>query len=146
MAETVSPLDIKLRAFEVPLSSRSGPDQVFVGDGPTTGPKSFTPAVIVQDGTARLATPNTPVPNLQNPRLSVLSGPLDNPTVANYSLSDVVTGTSGLYLGTKNAPPLTDNFGQPLQPGHTYYNLNDQVLYVWSSSGRWIPGGSTFPV
>jgi hypothetical protein len=38
------------------------------------------------------------------------------------------------YLGAKNAPPTTDNQGNPLQEGALYWNSVTDALYVWDGS------------
>jgi hypothetical protein len=60
-------------------------------------------------------------------------------------MADVVAGAASFYLGPKTVPPVTDNLGKPLQVGMTYYNVNDETQYVWTSSGKWRVGGSALP-
>lgn len=41
------------------------------------------------------------------------------------------------YLGAKNAPPATDNQGNPLQEGALYWNSVSDTMYVWDGAS-WI--------
>lgn len=39
-----------------------------------------------------------------------------------------------LYLGPHDSPPTTDNLGNPLREGATYWNTETDLLYYWNGS------------
>lgn len=145
MAAPIVGSELKVRAFELNVGSKVATDQIIAADGPTTGPQQFTPAIIMRDGTNSTPNGGSPLISLDASRMAVLSGPVDNPVAYVYSLADVMGGVGAMYLGPKSAPPVSDNFGQPLQPGHEYYNLNDGTKYIWSSAGKWDLSAAALP-
>jgi hypothetical protein len=142
MAEPVTGLEQKLRAFETPLRSTIAGDQIFLADGPITGPVHLTTPDLASELNRSLPLSQQTTDQMVNPLMPVVSGLPGSRTTELIPMSEV---TSEFYLGPKSSPPVANNRGAPLQPGNTYFNVNDQSLYIWSNAGRWVPAGAAFP-
>jgi len=145
MAEPVGGSEYKIRGFEVAEVSQAAPDHVVNVDGYASGPAKLTPANFVGSGVDQMSV--VPTSQLDGRQAFVpVSYVVDGaPQQGKADLQSVVAGAGSFYLGPKSEPPIADNMGLPLQPGHTYYNLSDETLYVWVSAGRWSISAASLP-
>jgi hypothetical protein len=138
MPQVVDGLELKMRGFEAPRRRVFGADHLTFIDGELAGPGSMTPADFVGGGQAALPVNPNPVtgPGV-NPLIPITRSDVNGPITELFSLPDIMAGYGSLYLGPHATPPITDNFGQPLKVGHSYYNTSDGVNYTWSTAGVW---------
>lgn len=145
MAEPVTGNEVKIRGFETPTLARLTPDHTVVIDGPQGGPGNANPSVIVSDGTRQLPVVNPTLTGYSDVRIPVVYKYNGLDQQGQAEVQALLSGTAGFYLGAHQFPPLTDSYGGQLQVGMTYYNINDEKIYVWSNQQRWVPGGSSYP-
>lgn len=145
MAEPVTGSETKIRGFETPPVSRLAPDHTIVIDGPSSGPGNAIPSVIVGDGTRQMPLIDTTQPGYSEVTVPIAYKYNGVDLQGKADVQSLLSGSAGYYLGAKQYPPVADNFGGPLQVGMTYYNVNDDKIYVWTSQQKWALGGSAFP-
>jgi hypothetical protein len=144
MPAPITGLEQKIRAFEAPLANQLAADHVVALDGLVGGPARMAPPVFTGEAIKNMQ-PIVPDPVSGAPQVPVVTLVNGVATTGRADLKTMVSGQEGFYLGPKSSPPIADNFGRPLKPGHLYFNLNDETLYIWSSAGAWIISAASLP-
>lgn len=137
--DPVTGQELKLRSYETTQLTTLG-DQTVGVDGPTGGAGNISPGNLVAFGQSRIPAAS-PSDTTVGAKIALSVG---NVTKL-FPLSSAVSQAAPPYLGAFWSAPLVDNQGQPLQPGHMYYNLVDLATYVFTPSGKWSPAGSALP-
>jgi len=146
MASPIVGTELKVRGFETDELQQLASDHRITLDGLTSGPGNASVPITVDFGLRGLLPGVDDVSGLENPRVPVVSGGLNQPLrSANYPIAALASGGGGMYLGPKSSPPVADNFGNPLEVGHTYYNISNDTFYIFSSAGRFVVAAAALP-
>lgn len=146
MAEVVTGEEIKLRVTElgtVDTTLIQGGHRVLV-DHPDFGPGQASTRTIASDGIARLTRepyPQGGFPPEQAAGVPVTAGGFTK----TYDLDEVIGQGATFYLGPKQFHPLVNNQGGALIVGNSYFNVTDNIAYVFNGAGKWVPITSGAP-
>lgn len=124
--------EAKVRAYELPPAANIAQTARVSIDDISEGAKSASAEQLVAFGVMR--TPfNSGVPPAGSTILVT-----DPSGISARRAYETISGELyDYYLGPYDNPPLTGRAGEPLVPGHSYFNTTDNNSYVYSIYGEW---------